>query len=90
MKPYSEACDQNRQPILDVIKPLLENKKNGKYSSDSNKRFDAWLKNRDPNSGIRDFEALNQLAKEANLLFVKDIEMPANNRILQWVKFNVC
>jgi cyclopropane fatty-acyl-phospholipid synthase-like methyltransferase len=22
-KPYSEACDQNRQPILDVIQPLL-------------------------------------------------------------------
>lgn len=59
---------------------------NGKYTSDSNQRFDAWLKNHDPKSGIRDFEALDKLAKEAGLLLVKDVEMPANNRILQWVK----
>jgi cyclopropane fatty-acyl-phospholipid synthase-like methyltransferase len=26
MKPYSESCDQNREPILDVIAPLLQNK----------------------------------------------------------------
>lgn len=26
IKPYSESCDQNRQPILDVIKPLLQDK----------------------------------------------------------------
>lgn len=195
MKPYSAACDQNRHAILDVIKPLLSNKKKileigsgtgqhavffakemphliwqssdrienhegiqqwleeenldntpapialdvshdvwpkitvdaifsanavhimawdnvvdffkqagnlleknaffilygpfnykGEYTSNSNKRFDAWLKNRDPNSAIRDFEALDQLAKEAGLLFVEDFEMPANNRILQWIK----
>ena len=24
-KPYAESCDQNREPILTVIKPLLEN-----------------------------------------------------------------
>jgi len=28
MKPYSQACDQNRHPILDVIKPLLSDKYN--------------------------------------------------------------
>lgn len=58
----------------------------GKYTSDSNQQFDQWLKNRDPNSGIRDVEAINKLAKEAGLLLIKDFEMPANNRILQWVK----
>jgi cyclopropane fatty-acyl-phospholipid synthase-like methyltransferase len=58
----------------------------GEYTSESNQRFDVWLKNRDTKSGIRDFEALDQLAKEANLLLVRDFEMPANNRILQWVK----
>ena len=25
-KPYSESCDQNRDPILSVIKPLLKDK----------------------------------------------------------------
>ena len=59
---------------------------NGKYTSDSNKHFDAWLKNRDPNSGIRDFEAINKLANEANFTFIEDFRMPANNRILQWMK----
>ena len=59
---------------------------NGNYTSDSNKRFDSWLKSRDPKSGIRDFEALNKLANEANLSFVEDFDMPENNQILQWVK----
>ena len=59
---------------------------NGQYSSESNARFDQWLKQRDPNSGIRDFEALNQLALNAAFKFKKDIEMPANNRILVWKK----
>jgi len=27
MKPYSESCDQNKTVILDIIKPLLVNKK---------------------------------------------------------------
>jgi len=59
---------------------------NGRYTSESNARFDAWLKQRDPLSGIRDFEALNDLAAEAGLALKKDYEMPANNRILTWLK----
>lgn len=26
-KPYSESCDQNREPIYDIIQTLLSNKK---------------------------------------------------------------
>jgi len=59
---------------------------NGAYSSDSNARFDLWLKQRDPLSGIRDFDDLDQLAQQAGLSFVHDYEMPANNRILVWEK----
>jgi len=59
---------------------------NGKYTSDSNKHFDIWLKNRDHQSGIRDIEALDELANQAGLTLIKDVEMPANNRILQWIK----
>jgi len=56
----------------------------GAYTSDSNARFDQWLKGRDPDSGIRDFEALDQQAREAGMRLHDDFEMPANNRILCW------
>ncbi len=59
---------------------------NGKFSSESNARFDLWLKQRDPVSGVRDFEALQILADKAGLVFIDDVEMPANNRILVWQK----
>jgi len=58
----------------------------GDYTSDSNRRFDAWLKARDPLSGVRDFEALDQLAIQAGMQLQDDIAMPANNRILCWRK----
>lgn len=56
------------------------------YTSDSNARFDMWLKARDPQSGIRNFEDLDNLAKAAGMEFRQDYEMPANNRILYWQK----
>ncbi|MDN5780648.1 MAG: class I SAM-dependent methyltransferase [Luteimonas sp.] len=56
----------------------------GTYDSDSNREFDAWLKARDPRSGIRDFEAVDALARAAALRLVDDVAMPANNRCLAW------
>lgn len=56
------------------------------YTSESNARFDEWLKNHDPQSGIRDFEALDQLASNIGLQLLNDYAMPANNRILVWQK----
>lgn len=58
----------------------------GRYTSDSNARFDEWLKARDPLSCVRDFEALEELAGNAGLVLKSDYEMPANNRILVWTK----
>jgi cyclopropane fatty-acyl-phospholipid synthase-like methyltransferase len=58
----------------------------GRYTSESNARFDHWLKSRDPESGIRDFEALCQLAEDNDMLLIGDYPMPANNRILVWEK----
>ena len=195
MKPYSESCDQNREPILSVIKPILETAENvleigsgtgqhavyfaemmqhiqwypsdcasylpginlwiseaglnnvhapfeldvsrsnwpeidvdaiftanslhimsepdtenmlagsgrflkpqgsliiygpfnydGKYTSESNRRFDGWLKERDPASGIKDFEWVNELANQHGMTLVNDYQMPANNRILHFSK----
>ncbi len=58
----------------------------GKYTSESNANFDLWLKDRDEHSGIRDFEAICQLASKSGLSLNEDIEMPANNRILLFTK----
>lgn len=56
----------------------------GTYTSESNARFDQFLQMEDPLSGIRDFEAVNQLACEEGLSFIKDYSMPSNNQTLIW------
>ena len=56
----------------------------GQFTSESNARFDATLKQQMPHRGIRDFEKVNQLAKNIGLDLVADNEMPANNRLLFW------
>ncbi len=56
----------------------------GAYTSDSNRAFDGWLQARDPKSGIRDFEAVDALARGIGLRLVADAAMPANNRCLVW------
>ncbi len=58
----------------------------GKFSAPSNARFDAWLKERDPQMGIRDVAWLNDLAAAADMVAVEDLEMPVNNRTLVWHK----
>ena len=59
---------------------------NGEYTSESNARFDEWLKSRDHNSGIRDFESVVTQAANNAMTLVEDYAMPANNRILHFVK----
>ena len=56
----------------------------GEFTSDSNRAFEQWLKERDPASGIRDFEAVDALARGIDLVLVEDHAMPANNRCLVW------
>ena len=58
----------------------------GNFTSESNARFDAMLKARDPESGIKDFEWLDQLAVKRDLYLLEDIAMPENNRSLIWQK----
>ena len=56
----------------------------GAFTSDSNAQFDAWLKARDPRSGIRDVEAVQALAGQSGFQLLEDVPMPANNRLLVW------
>ena len=59
---------------------------NGQYTSESNANFDVWLKQRNPDSCIKHFESMQEQAQINNLRLLKDIAMPANNRILVWEK----
>jgi SAM-dependent methyltransferase len=54
----------------------------GEFTTASNARFDIWLKERDPRSGVRDFEWVNVLARAADLALRGDHAMPANNQLL--------
>lgn len=58
----------------------------GRYTTESNAAFDRHLKARDPAGGLRDFEAVNELALEQGLLLSADHAMPANNQTLIWKK----
>ena len=57
-----------------------------RYTSESNARFDRSLRARDPESGIRNFEALDALASTNRMTLHRDVSMPANNRTLCWRK----
>ncbi len=58
--------------------------RDGRFTSDSNRDFDGWLKARDPASGIRDAEAVDALARGIGFALREDVAMPANNRCLVW------
>ncbi len=58
----------------------------GRYSAPTNERFDAWLKSRDPDMGVRDLDDLRLLAQLDGLELETDFEMPADNRTLVWRK----
>ena len=55
---------------------------NGRATSESNARFDAMLRGRDPASGLRDFEQIVEEARAIGLGLEEDNAMPANNRLL--------
>lgn len=58
----------------------------GKHTSESNARFDAMLRHRDPASGLRDSEAIVALAAKSGFALREDNAMPANNRLLVFVR----
>lgn len=58
----------------------------GEFTTPSNADFDIWLKGRNAESGLRDFEQVHALAEEAGLRLLEDNPMPANNQLLVWTK----
>jgi cyclopropane fatty-acyl-phospholipid synthase-like methyltransferase len=58
----------------------------GQFTSPSNAAFDEWLKRQSALSGVRDFEAVDALARAVRFELVDDHAMPANNRLLIWAR----
>jgi len=54
-------------------------KQNGQHTAPSNVSFDLSLRSRDDSWGIRDLEAVVELARSHQLEFVETVPMPANN-----------
>jgi len=58
----------------------------GEFTTESNREFDLWLKSRDQQSGIRDFEWICELADTNGFSPVHDFPMPANNQLIVFRK----
>lgn len=56
----------------------------GAFTSESNARFDAQLRQDHPQRGIRDRADVNRCAAAAGFVAVQNHAMPANNRLLVW------
>jgi SAM-dependent methyltransferase len=69
------------QALLTVYGPFNYD---GRFTSESNARFDASLRIDHPQRGLRDFEAIDALARAAGLDLLEDRAMPANNRCITW------
>jgi hypothetical protein len=54
-------------------------KENGRHTAPSNAAFDASLRARDPQWGVRDLDAVAALASEHRLALSERVAMPANN-----------
>ena len=58
----------------------------GRFTSAGNARFDHDLRTADARRGLRDFEAVDALARAAGLRLLDDAAMPANNRCITWTR----
>ena len=59
-------------------------KRDGRHTAISNAVFDSSLRERDPEWGVRDIEALKELATGVGLALAEIVEMPANNLVLMF------
>ncbi|MGH8239626.1 MAG: DUF938 domain-containing protein [Steroidobacteraceae bacterium] len=60
--------------------------RDGHFTSQSNQAFDASLRERDPQMGLRDDQAMKALGRQHGLRFTAEHAMPANNRLLLWTR----
>ena len=58
----------------------------GEHTSESNWRFDRWIRSWEAHRGLRDVSWLKEIAEPLGLSLAEDVEMPENNRTLVWRK----
>ena len=71
--------------VLDACGTLMlygPYREGGKHVAQGNVDFDADLRRRNPDWGIRDLEAVAEQAADVGLSSLRVIKMPANNRVL--------
>jgi hypothetical protein len=56
----------------------------GRHSAESNARFDASLRERNPDWGVRDLDAVREVARARGFTLETTHAMPANNLLLVW------
>ncbi len=61
-------------------------RRGGDFSTPSNAQFDAALRSRNPDMGIRDLAEMDRLASDAGLTRLRIYAMPANNLLVFWQK----
>lgn len=81
IKDLAAAMDEDS--VLFIYGPF---KYHGKFTSESNEQFDKHLKERDPQSGIRNFEDICNNFLKKGVFLKEDIKMPANNQLLIFSK----
>lgn len=54
----------------------------GRFTSASNEAFDQDLRRQDPQMGLRDIEDLESLARQHQMSYVRNYQLPANNQVL--------
>ena len=58
----------------------------GEHTAPSNAEFDAWLRERNPEWGVRDLEVVVDAAERNGFTLLERISMPANNFILVFAR----
>jgi hypothetical protein len=61
-------------------------KRGGQHTAASNAAFDQSLRDGNPEWGVRDIEALEELAGDAGLKRIEIVQMPANNLMLAFAR----
>jgi cyclopropane fatty-acyl-phospholipid synthase-like methyltransferase len=69
--------------VLFLYGPFM---RDGRHTAPSNEAFDAWLKQRDPQFGVRDLAEVENAAAAQGFALRETVEMPANNLSLVFAK----
>jgi SAM-dependent methyltransferase len=86
----TEALFQGAAPLLPqngVIYLYGPYRLDGRHTAESNAAFDATLRAQDPEWGVRDMEAVVDIAQRCGFEFLESVPMPANNQSVTFRKY---